>query len=146
MFVDLAAGTARRGSAAAPIEDTYEIDRDRATTRSPAMACQRRTMAPARLPATRYRSGGGGNDTLIGGAGNDTLSGGAGNDTINYTFGDGADTVDGGAGLDTLNILGTAANNTLNVIFNGTAITNFEGGTVTASNRSRPICWLASIR
>jgi Ca2+-binding RTX toxin-like protein len=84
-------------------------------------------------------STGGGNDTLIGGAGDDTLIGGIGadatfgglgNDTIVYTVGDGADTVDGGAGLDTLRLLGSAANDTLSVLFDGTAITAFEGGTV----------------
>ena len=74
--------------------------------------------------------GGAGADTLIGGAGGDSLFGDAGNDIFGYTIGDGADVVDGGADLDTLNIGGTAANNTLNVIFNGTAITQFEGGTV----------------
>jgi Ca2+-binding RTX toxin-like protein len=74
--------------------------------------------------------GGTGADTLIGGAGSDSLFGDAGNDIFGYTIGDGADVVDGGADLDTLNISGTAANNTLNVIFNGTAITPFEGGTI----------------
>ena len=48
-----------------------------------------------------------------------------------YTIGDGADAVDGGADGDTLNIFGTAAGSTLDVIFDGTLITNFEGGTVT---------------
>jgi Ca2+-binding RTX toxin-like protein len=77
-------------------------------------------------------SGGAGNDTLTGGTGDDILSGGIGNDTFNYLFGDGADTVDGGAGSDTLSIVGTAAANTLDVIFNGASITGFELGTVTA--------------
>jgi Ca2+-binding RTX toxin-like protein len=75
-------------------------------------------------------NGGDGNDTLIGGVGNDILNGGTGNDTFTYTFGDGADTVDGGPGTDTLSIIGTAGNNTLDVVFDGTAITQFEGGTV----------------
>ena len=75
--------------------------------------------------------GGTGSDTLVGGTGNDTLSGGTGNDTFNYTFGDGADVIDGEADSDTLNIIGTAAANLLDVIFDGTSITNFEGGTVT---------------
>ncbi len=57
-----------------------------------------------------------------------TLNGGAGNDTIVWTFGDGTDTIDGGIGEDTLRILGTAAANTLDVIFDGAAITSFEGG------------------
>jgi Ca2+-binding RTX toxin-like protein len=83
--------------------------------------------------------GGNGHDTLTGdglvnvltgGTGDDTLSGAAGDDTFIYTIGHGADTVDGGADSDTLNITGTAAANTLDVVFNGTALTNFEGGTV----------------
>ena len=66
-------------------------------------------------------NGGDGNDELTGGTGNDTVNGGAGIDTFNYTIGDGVDTVDGGADLDdTLNILGTAAANTLGVVYNGT--------------------------
>jgi Ca2+-binding RTX toxin-like protein len=73
-----------------------------------------------------------GNDTLIGGTGNDTLNGEAGNDTFNYTIGDNADTVNGGAGVDTLNITGTAAANTLNVVFDGTALTSVQGGPVTS--------------
>ena len=77
-------------------------------------------------------SGGAGNDTLTGGTGSDIVNGGAGDDTFTFNFGDGADTVDGGAGNDTLNILGTAGNNTLDVIFDGTAITQFEGGAVTS--------------
>ncbi len=77
-------------------------------------------------------SGGAGNDTLIGGAGNDTLNGDAGNDIFNYVFGDDADVVNGGADSDTLNIGGTAAADTLDVLFNGTAITTFEGGTLTS--------------
>ncbi|NOT13936.1 MAG: heme peroxidase [Methylococcaceae bacterium] len=73
----------------------------------------------------------GGNDTIVGGAGNDVLSGGAGNDTFNYTFGHGADAVDGGADTDSLNITGTVGNDTLDVLYNGISLTNFEGGTVT---------------
>jgi len=76
-------------------------------------------------------SGGAGDDVITGGTGNDTLSGGVGSDTFNYLFGDGADTVDGGSDNDTLNITGTAGNNTLDVIWNGTALTAFELGTLT---------------
>ena len=75
--------------------------------------------------------GGADNDTLTGGAGNDIVNGGTGDDTFVFNFGDGADTVDGGAGIDTLNIIGTGGGNTLDVSYNGAAITNFEGGTVT---------------
>ena len=72
-----------------------------------------------------------GNDTLTGSAGNDTLNGEAGNDTFTYTMGTGVDTVNGGSGFDTLNITGTAGNDTLDVIYNGTALTSVEGGAVT---------------
>ena len=71
-----------------------------------------------------------GNDTLIGGTGSDKLNGDDGNDVFSYTFGDGADAVNGGAGLDILKIVGTTADNTLDVVYNGTALTTFEGGTV----------------
>ena len=56
-----------------------------------------------------------------------------GDDTFNYTMGDGADTVGGGDGSDTLNVnvIATAIADTLDVIFDGTAITRFEGGAVT---------------
>jgi Ca2+-binding RTX toxin-like protein len=75
-------------------------------------------------------NGGAGNDILNGGAGNDILNGGTGNDTFNYTIGDGVDTVNGGAGSDTMNITGRATiDDTLNVTFNGTVLTAFEGGT-----------------
>ena len=76
--------------------------------------------------------GGAGDDTLIGGTGNDTLLGGVGNDVFTYTFGDGVDSVDGGDDLDTLNIMGTATANTLDVIWDGAHLTNFEGGTLTS--------------
>ena len=76
-------------------------------------------------------NGGTGNDTLIGGAGNDILNGGDGSDIFTFNFGGGADTVDGETGSDTLNIVGTGGGNTLDVIFNGAAITQFESGSVT---------------
>ena len=54
----------------------------------------------------------------------------AGNDAIAYTFGDGTDTIDGGADTDTLTITATTGNDVLDVIYNGTRLTNFEGSTV----------------
>ncbi len=75
-------------------------------------------------------SGLGGADALIGGTGNDVLNGGTGNDVFTYTMGDGADTVDGGADTDILNIIGTAASSTLDVVYDGTSLTIFEGGTI----------------
>jgi hypothetical protein len=75
-------------------------------------------------------NGGAGNDNLNGGSGNDTINGDAGNDTISYVIGDGNDTVNGGADSDTLNINGTAGADSLDVVFNGTSIIQFENGTV----------------
>jgi Ca2+-binding RTX toxin-like protein len=83
-------------------------------------------------------NGGIGNDILVGGGGTDTINGDAGNDTIRHTVGgggsvgDGGGSVNGGADSDTLVILGTANDNTLNVVSVGAALTNFDGGTVTA--------------
>ena len=81
MVIDLAAGTARRGSAAAAVEDT--------------------------LATIENVTGGSGNDTingngaantLHGGGGIDAILGGGGDDTI---FGEGGDdTMNGGAGAD----------------------------------------------
>ena len=78
-------------------------------------------------------TGNSGNNILAGLGGNDTVNGGGGNDTFNYTIGDGADTIDGGGHTtaDILNITGGGGGETLDVIWNGTSITNFEGGTVT---------------
>ncbi|MFN6384482.1 MAG: peroxidase family protein [Pseudanabaena sp.] len=77
-------------------------------------------------------TGGNGADTLIGGTGNDSVIGGTGNDTIRYTVdADGTDTVNGDADSDTLVLTSNGGNQNLTVTFNGTSITNFEGGTVT---------------
>ncbi len=75
--------------------------------------------------------GGAGNDAIVGGAGNDTLLGGDGNDSFSYAFGDGVDSYSGGTGADALSITGTAGNDALSVVFNGTSITSFTGGTIT---------------
>jgi Ca2+-binding RTX toxin-like protein len=69
-------------------------------------------------------------DIIDGGNQNDTINAGAGNDRINYLMGQGADTVNGGTEIDTLAITGTAGNNSLAVLFNGTAITSVEAGAV----------------
>ena len=86
-------------------------------------------------------NGGNGSDTLVGGDGNDSVNGGAGNDTIRYAFGDDADAVNGGADVDTLEIVGTGRRRSLDVSFNGTALTAFEGGTLAAVEPSR-LTWL----
>ncbi len=75
-------------------------------------------------------NGGDGNDLLTGGNGNDTVSGGAGNDTVEFRIGDETDTVDGGDDIDTMNVRGTAAGNTMRVLFNGTLLTQVAGGSV----------------
>ena len=80
---------------------------------------------------TNSIDGGAGNDTIVGGAGNDTLLGGDGNDSFSYAFGDGVDSFNGGTGADSLSITGTAGNDALSVVFNGTSITSFTGGTIT---------------
>ncbi len=68
-----------------------------------------------------------GNDILVGGAGVDRVFGGLGNDTIRYVIGDGVDAViDGGADTDTVEVLANGGAQTLDVTYNGTAITNFE--------------------
>ncbi len=83
--------------------------------------------------------GGAGNDTITGSGGANVLSGGGGNDTFIYNMNGGADVIDGGAqnagGFDVLNVNGTAGNDTLDVIWNGTSITGFEGGSVTGVER-----------
>ncbi|MBH0204057.1 MAG: calcium-binding protein, partial [Nitrospira sp.] len=75
-------------------------------------------------------TGGDGTDTLNGEGGNDTLNGGAGDDIITYAIGSGADIVNGGTETDTLNITDGAANNQLDVIYDGTVITLLEGGAI----------------
>ncbi|MEQ1693689.1 MAG: calcium-binding protein, partial [Gemmatimonas sp.] len=74
MFIDLAAGTARRGSAANPVEDT--------------------------LVNVENAIGGGGNDTITSNGGVNRLSGGSGNDLL--SSGGGADSLVGGGGDDTM--------------------------------------------
>jgi VCBS repeat-containing protein len=54
------------------------------------------------------------------------------NDTFTYTFPNVAVNIDGGAGNDTLNINGAAvaANEQLDVTYNGTVLTTYEGATI----------------
>jgi Ca2+-binding RTX toxin-like protein len=139
MFVTMA--NARRGSAAAAVEDTLSsienivggLGNDTLTGNNAANILQggagNDTLSGG--SGADALDGGAGNDLIIGGAGNDLLSGGADDDTFSYTIGHGIDTIDGGLGNDTLSILGTTGANTLDVIYNGTSITQFEGGTIT---------------
>jgi Ca2+-binding RTX toxin-like protein len=71
-----------------------------------------------------------GNDTITGGIGTDIINAGAGDDVINYTMGDGVDTIIGDIGIDTLKITGTTGADILDVIYNGSALTGIEGGTL----------------
>jgi Ca2+-binding RTX toxin-like protein len=81
-------------------------------------------------------NGGSGNDDLTGGDDDDIINGEAGNDTIRLTIDnndDDNDDVDGGADTDTLVINGRAdltvvSNEQLDVVFDGTSITEIEGG------------------
>ncbi len=117
MFIDLATGSARRGAAAAPVEDAL-------VTIENVIGGAGNDSITGSTVANRLE-GGAGNDTLVGGAGNDTLLGQGGNDTFTYTTGDGNDTlVDGGDGIDTLSIFGNTVANTLTVAYNGTSITS----------------------
>jgi Ca2+-binding RTX toxin-like protein len=120
MFIDLATGSARRGAAVNPVEDTLiSIENVSGGSGSDGIAGN---------AAANRLEGGDGNDTLVGAAGNDTLLGQAGNDTFSYSSGDGNDAlVDGGDGVDTLSILGNVGANTLTVTYDGSVITSIAG-------------------
>jgi Ca2+-binding RTX toxin-like protein len=142
MFVDLTAGTARRGSAAAPVEDTLNsIENVTGGAGNDTIVGSGSANVLSGGGGDDALQGGGaadtihgdaGNDTISGGGGADTIDGGAGNDTVVYTFGDGTDVTDGGADTDTLSILGTSANNNLNVTFDGVTTNDFTGGTLSS--------------
>jgi Ca2+-binding RTX toxin-like protein len=89
MFVSLATGTARRGSAQALVEDTLTAIEN--VTGGSGGDTLTGSAGPNQL------NGGAGNDTLVGGGGNDTLTGGDGDDTFVYNAGDGHDIINGGA-------------------------------------------------
>jgi Ca2+-binding RTX toxin-like protein len=139
MFVNLATGTTERGAAANPVEDVLTtIENVVGGTGSDSITgntganlldggdgAGNDTLLGGSGNDTLI--GGDGNDSLVGGIGNDSISGGGGDDVITYNFGDGTDVVDGGSGTDVLNVLGTAANNTLSVTWNGSAITALTG-------------------
>jgi Ca2+-binding RTX toxin-like protein len=145
MFVDLAAGTARRGSAGAAIEDTLNgvenltggSGADRLTGSNAANVLNGGDGNDVLL-------GGGGADTILGdvgddaitgGTGNDNLNGGVGNDTFTYVMGDGADTLAGDVGADTLNITGNGGADVLDVTYVVSGLTgvltNLESGSLT---------------
>jgi len=123
MFVDLTAGNARRGSAAAGIEDTL-IQLENLTGGAGDDVLTGNS-------SVNILAGGDGNDILRGAGAADTLRGDAGNDTFLYTIGDGADAIDGGVDTDTLSLSGGVANDTLNVVFDGLSLTKVENATLT---------------
>jgi Ca2+-binding RTX toxin-like protein len=162
LVISLATGTTQRGSAAAPVEDVLvtienviggsgsdsitgstgnnELDGgaglgndtiDGGSGNDNLMGGEGNDQLFGGI-GTDSIDGGAGNDTIVGGAGNDTLLGGDGNDSFSYAFGDGVDTFSGGTGADSLNISGTTGNDALSVVFNGTSITSFTGGTITS--------------
>jgi Ca2+-binding RTX toxin-like protein len=98
--VDLAAGTARRGTATSAVEDTL-VTIENATGGSGNDTITGST-------AANVLAGGAGNDALDGGSGDDVLMGGLGNDTL--TGGAGNDIIVGGLGNDSMNG-GTGADN-----------------------------------
>lgn len=66
--------------------------------------------------------GGAGDDMLAGNRGVDLLDGGTGDDRFVWSFGDGADRILGGADRDTLAIVGTAADDSLTLQFDGSGV------------------------
>ncbi len=82
-------------------------------------------------------NGGDGNDDLAGGDDNDIINGGAGDDIIRWSFNNGIadgdvdddnDIINGGDNTDTMVITGNGGGQTLDINFNGTSITQIEGG------------------
>ena len=84
-------------------------------------------------PAVDNVTGTDGVDLFLTRGGNDVIHAGGGNDAILYTVGDGVDTIDGGTGTDTLFVSGTAGNDTIHAVVNGSGvITSIEGMAPTA--------------
>ena len=79
-------------------------------------------------PAVDNVTGTDGVDLFLTRGGNDVIHAGGGNDAILYTIGDGVDTIDGGTGTDTLFVSGTAGNDTIHAVVNGSGvISSIEG-------------------
>ena len=79
-------------------------------------------------PAIDNVTGTDGVDLFLTRGGNDVVHAGGGNDAILYTVGDGVDTIDGGTGTDTLFVSGTAGNDSIDVVVNGSGtVTSIEG-------------------
>ncbi|MEH6645905.1 Ig-like domain-containing protein [Sulfitobacter sp.] len=78
-------------------------------------------------------TGGTGVDVVLGGAGADTIATGAGTDAIIQVSGEGTgDMIDGGADTDSVLLIdAAAADDTVGVVYDGTAITSLGGATLT---------------
>lgn len=84
------------------------------------------------LVAIENFTGGSGGDTITGSTANNVLNGGLGNDLFTYAIGGGIDTIDGGDGAsDALHVTDGGNSSTLDVVWNGTTLTQVEGGSVT---------------
>ena len=83
-------------------------------------------------PAIDNVTGTDGVDLFLTRGGNDIIHAGGGNDAILYTVGDGVDTIDGGTGTDTLFVSGTAGNDSIGVVVDGSGtVTSIQGMTPT---------------
>jgi Ca2+-binding RTX toxin-like protein len=117
MFIDLAAGTTRRGSATSAVEDTL------ATIENATGGSGNDTITGNTV--TNVLNGGAGNDTITGGAGNDIIVGGLGNDSMNG--GTGADNFvfDAGFGIDTITSFGDSGTDQDTLDFSVSIFANF---------------------
>jgi len=98
MFVDLVAGTARRGSAAAAVEDTLS------SIENVTGGSGNDTITGSAV--ANVLTGGAGNDSIVAGAGNDIITGGLGNDTMNGGAGADSFVFDVNFGKDTITVFG----------------------------------------
>jgi Ca2+-binding RTX toxin-like protein len=107
MVIDLTAGTARRGSAASPVEDTL-VTIENATGGSGNDAITGSNAANVLIGGAGNDAilAGGGNDIIVGGLGDDIMNGGAGADNFVFNAGFGHDIIttfgDAGTDQDTL--------------------------------------------
>ena len=117
MVVDLAAGTARRGSAASPIEDTL------ATIENVTGGSGNDSLTGD--AGANVLMGGAGNDAILAGAGNDILVGGLGNDTMNGGTGADSFVFDAGFGHDTITQFGDSGTDQDVLDFSVAVLANF---------------------
>jgi serralysin len=118
MIVDLAAGTARRGSAASPVEDTL------ATIENVTGGSGNDSLTGD--AAANVLTGGAGNDAIMAGAGNDIIVGGLGNDTMNGGTGADSFVFDAGFGHDVINQFGDSGTDQDVMDFSVAVLANFS--------------------